>query len=246
MTLNRRNFLYLIGAATSASVLGISNKNLRVFAQEEPPLSGPFTVPPLPYGYDALEPYISKETMTFHHDKHHGAFVEKLNKAVNEYPEFKNQSAEELLANIDSLPEDIQKTVRNNAGGHINHTMYWTIMAANGGGEPTGAIAEEIEKTFGSFAEFQTLFNEAGMNQFGSGWVWLAMDKGGKLQLFSTANQDTPMMQGMYPIMGNDVWEHSYYLTYRNKRDEYLEQWWNVVNWDVVNQRLEKAKSMSA
>jgi superoxide dismutase, Fe-Mn family len=244
MALNRRNFLYLIGAATGAGVLGISNNNHSVLAeQDEETSSGLFVVPPLPYAYEALEPYISKETMTFHHDKHHGAFVKKLNTVVDEYPELKGQSAEELLANLNNLPEDIQETVRNNAAGHINHTMYWTIMAANAGGEPTGAIAEEIEKSFGSFAEFQTLFNETGMNQFGSGWVWLALDENKELQLLSTPNQDTPLMEKMYPIMGNDVWEHSYYLSYRNKRDEYLEQWWNVVNWDVVNQRLEKALS---
>jgi superoxide dismutase, Fe-Mn family len=231
MTINRRNFLYLIGATTGATVLGISQNNYRVFAQDEPAPTGSFSLPPLAYDYNALEPYISKETMTFHHDKHHGAFVEKLNKAVSEYPEFKGQSAEELIANLDRLPEDVQTTVRNNAGGHINHTMYWTLMAANAGGEPTGAIAEVIEKNFGSFAEFQTIFNETGLNHFGSGWVWLVMDQNKKFQVLSTPNQDTPLMQGMYPIMGNDVWEHSYYLTYRNKRDEYLEQWWNVVNW---------------
>jgi superoxide dismutase, Fe-Mn family len=226
MTINRRNFLYLIGATTGATVLGIAQKNHPVFAQDEPTPTGSFTLPPLSYDYNALEPYISKETMTFHHDKHHGAFVEKLNKAASEYPELQGQSAEELIANLSSLPQDVQTTVRNNGGGHINHTMYWTIMAANAGGEPTGAIAEVIS------------------NNFGSGWVWLVMDKNKKFQVLSTPNQDTPLMQGMYPIMGNDVWEHSYYLTYRNKRDEYLEQWWNVVNWDVVNQRLETAMSM--
>ncbi|BAZ45621.1 superoxide dismutase [Chondrocystis sp. NIES-4102] len=241
MTYNRRNFLYLIGAATGTAVLGISQKNNQAIAQSDKPKAEVFTLPPLPYEYEALEPYINAETMRFHHDKHHGSFVKKLNQLVEEYPELSNKSAEELLKDLKKLPKEIQKTVRNNAGGHVNHTMFWSIMANDGGGEPNDAIAFAIDKSFGSFAEFQTLFNETGMNQFGSGWVWLVMDKRKQLKVLSTPNQDNPLMQGMYPIMGNDVWEHSYYLTYRNRRDEYLEQWWNVVNWNEVNQRFQQA-----
>lgn len=242
MTYNRRNFLYLMGAATGTAVLGISQKNNKAIAQEDKPKEAEvFTLPPLPYEYEALEPYINAETMKFHHDKHHGSFVKKLNQVVEEYPELSNKSAEELVKDLKKLPKAIQKTIRNNAGGHLNHTMFWSIMAPDGGGNPNDAIAFAIDKSFGSFAEFQTLFNETGMNQFGSGWVWLVMDKRKQLKVLSTPNQDSPLMQGMYPIMGNDVWEHSYYLTYRNKRDEYLKQWWNVVNWNEVNQRFQQA-----
>ncbi len=199
-------------------------------------------VPPLPYDYAALEPYIDAQTMTLHHDKHHAAYVTNLNNALQKHPELQSKSAEQLLRDIKSVPEDIRTAVRNNGGGHVNHTMFWQIMKPKGGGPPSGKIAEEIKQTFGSFEDFQKLFNETGTKQFGSGWVWLVRNSGGKLQVLSTPNQDNPMMDGHSPIMGNDVWEHAYYLKYQNRRPEYLNAWWNVVNWDEINQRLAKGK----
>ncbi len=200
-----------------------------------------FTLPPLPYDYNALEPYIDAETMQFHHDKHHAAYVKNLNAAIDQYPELKVMTAEELLRQIATVPQEIRQTVINNGGGHVNHSMFWEIMTPNGGGTPPDGIGTAIRQTFGSFEDFQKAFNEAGAKRFGSGWAWLVMTPDGKLQITSTANQDSPLMQGLYPIMGNDVWEHAYYLKYRNKRDEYLNAWWNVVNWETVNQRYEQA-----
>jgi superoxide dismutase, Fe-Mn family len=199
-------------------------------------------LPPLPYGYDALEPTIDQETMTLHHDKHHATYVNNLNTALEKYPDLQGKSAEELIKDLNSVPEDIRTAVRNNGGGHVNHTMFWEIMGPNGGGEPTGAIADAIRESFGSFEDFKKQFNDAGAKRFGSGWVWLVRGNDGKLQITSTANQDNPMMEGQYPIMGNDVWEHAYYLTYRNRRPEYLSAWWNVVNWDAINQRFESGR----
>lgn len=199
-------------------------------------------LPPLPYGYDALEPYIDQETMMLHHDKHHAAYVNNLNAALEKYPDLQGKSVEELLRNIESVPADIRVAVRNNGGGHANHTMFWQIMKPNGGGEPTGAIADLIRDKFGSFEEFKKQFNDAGAKRFGSGWVWLVRTRDGDYQIISTANQDSPLMEGQFPIMGNDVWEHAYYLKYRNRRPEYLEAWWNVVNWDEINRRLQQAQ----
>ncbi len=199
-------------------------------------------VPPLPYDYAALEPYIDAQTMTLHHDKHHAAYVTNLNNALQKYPDLQSKNAEELLRGIKSVPEDIRTAVRNNGGGHVNHTMFWQIMKPKGGGPPTGKIADEIKNTFGNFGDFQKLFNETGTKQFGSGWVWLVRNTAGKLQVLSTPNQDNPMMDGHFPIMGNDVWEHAYYLKYQNRRPEYLAAWWNVVNWEEINKRLEKAR----
>jgi Fe-Mn family superoxide dismutase len=179
--------------------------------------------------------------MRFHHDKHHAAYVKNLNEAVNKYPDLKSKSAEELLRNINSVPEAIRVTVRNNGGGHVNHTMFWEIMSPNGGGQPKGAIAVAIKETFGSVDAFKEQFNDAGSKRFGSGWAWLIRTKDGKLQVTSTPNQDSPMMEGSYPIMGNDVWEHAYYLKYQDKRADYLTAWWNVVNWNEVNKRFEQA-----
>jgi superoxide dismutase, Fe-Mn family len=205
--------------------------------------TGEFTLPPLPYGYDALEPYIDSKTMTIHHDKHHAKYIKNLNEAIASYPELKGKSVEDLLLQLDTLPEDIQKTVRNNGGGHLNHTMFWSIMTPEGQGEPTGEIADAITQTFGDFATFQMQFNEAGAKQFGSGWAWLVMNDQQELEVISTANQDSPLLENKYPIMGNDVWEHAYYLKYQNMRDDYLDAWWNVVNWDEVNKRFQAAKS---
>ena len=195
-------------------------------------------VPPLPYDYSALEPYIDAQTMTLHHDKHHGAYVSNLNAALEKHPQLGSKSVEDLLRDINSVPEDIRTTVRNNGGGHMNNSMFWQIMKPKGGGPPTGRIADEIKKAFGSFEEFQKVFNDTGAKRFGSGWVWLVRSKAGKLEVISSANQDNPIMDGHHAIMGNDVWEHAYYLKYQNRRPEYLAAWWNVVNWDEVNKRL--------
>ncbi len=237
MALNRRNFLFLLGAGSTAAFFGTLSQ--KAIAEDE--LEGPFELPPLPYDYDALEPYIDAETMMFHHDKHHAGYTKNLNKAVNKYPELASKSPDDILREIDTVPEDVVNTIRNNGGGYVNHKMFWEIMSPNGGGEPTGAIAEAIIETFGSFAAFQEQFNEAGSKQFGSGWAWLVLDQQQQLQVMGTPNQDSPFMEGMYPIMGNDVWEHAYYLNYRNQRGEYLKNWWNVVNWDEVNKRYEQA-----
>jgi len=200
-----------------------------------------YEVPPLPYAYNALEPHIDEQTMHLHHDKHHAAYVTKLNGAVEKHPDLQKKSPEELIRNLHSLPEDIRGVVRNNGGGHVNHTMFWQIMGPNKGGAPSGAIADAINKTFGSFDAFKEKFEAAGANQFGSGWAWLVRTKSGEFQVKSTANQDNPMTNGEFPVMGNDVWEHAYYLKYQNRRPDYLKAWWNVVNWDEINKRLKEA-----
>ena len=199
-------------------------------------------VPALPYDYAALEPYIDKETMHLHHDKHHQAYVTNLNAALEKAPELQKMSAEELLKGLENVPEAIRNAIRNNGGGHVNHTMFWKIMAPNAGGDPNGAIADAIKSTFGDFNAFKEKFNDAGLKQFGSGWAWLVRDRGGKLQVVSSPNQDNPMSQGFYPIMGNDVWEHAYYLKYQNRRGDYLKEWWNVVNWAEVNRRFQESQ----
>jgi superoxide dismutase, Fe-Mn family len=195
------------------------------------------SLPPLPYDYNALEPHIDEQTMRIHHDKHHGAYVNNLNAALEKHPELQNKSVEDLLKGINTVPEDIRTAVRNNGGGHANHTMFWDIMGPKKGGAPTGAIADAIKSTFGSFDTFKTQLNDAGAKRFGSGWAWL-IDAGGKLVIESTANQDSPLMEGKRPILGIDVWEHAYYLKYQNRRPDYLAAWWNVVNWDAVNKRF--------
>ena len=196
-------------------------------------------VPALPYAYEALEPHIDSETMHLHHDKHHQAYVNNLNAALEKHPELQGKCPSEMLKDLNSVPEDIRTAVRNNGGGHVNHTMFWSIMGPNGGGEPTGAIGDAIKDTFGSFEEFKTQFNAAGVGRFGSGWAWLVKDGSRNLKIVSTANQDNPMSEGMTPILGNDVWEHAYYLKYQNRRPDYLAAWWNVVNWDEVNKRFD-------
>jgi Fe-Mn family superoxide dismutase len=200
-------------------------------------------LPSLPYDYSALEPVIDAQTMKLHHDMHHGAYVKNLNAALEKYPNLQSKQPAELLRDLNAIPEDIRSAVRNNGGGHLNHTMFWKIMKPQGGGEPTGAIAGVIQKAFGSFKDFQAKFNDAGVKQFGSGWAWLVGKANGEFQVMSTANQDNPVSQGLFPIMGNDVWEHAYYLKYNNRRPEYLAAWWNVVNWDEINKRLEMFKS---
>jgi len=194
-------------------------------------------VPALPYDYNALEPHIDEQTMRIHHDKHHAAYVTNLNAALEKHPELQQKSIEDLLKGINSVPEEIRTAVRNNGGGHANHTMFWEIMGPNGGGAPTGAIGDAITSAFGSFDAFKEQMNKAGTTRFGSGWAWL-VDAGGKLSVESTANQDSPIMEGKKPIIGIDVWEHAYYLKYQNKRPDYLAAWWNVINWDAVNKRF--------
>jgi superoxide dismutase, Fe-Mn family len=199
-----------------------------------------YEVPPLPYAYNALEPHIDEQTMHLHHDKHHAAYVTKLNGAVEKYPDLGKKSAEELVRNLSTVPEDVRGVVRNNGGGHVNHTMFWEIMGGKGG-NPTGAIADAINKTFVNFDAFKEKFEAAGVNQFGSGWAWLVRTKSGEFKIVSTPNQDNPMTSGDFPVLGNDVWEHAYYLKYQNRRPDYLKAWWNVINWDEVNKRLAKA-----
>jgi superoxide dismutase, Fe-Mn family len=199
-----------------------------------------YEVPPLPYAYNALEPHIDEQTMHLHHDKHHAAYVTKLNGAVEKYPDLGKKSAEDLVRNLSTVPEDVRGVVRNNGGGHVNHTMFWEIMGGKGGA-PTGAIGDAINKTFGSFDAFKEKFEAAGVNQFGSGWAWLVRTKSGEFKIVSTPNQDNPMTNGDFPVLGNDVWEHAYYLKYQNRRPDYLKAWWNVVNWEEVNKRLAKA-----
>jgi Fe-Mn family superoxide dismutase len=202
-----------------------------------------FELPPLPYDYSALEPTIDTATMKLHHDMHHAAYVKNLNAALEKYPNLQSKSAEDLIRDLNAVPEDIRGAVRNNGGGHVNHTMFWKIMKPKGGGDPSGPIADAIKKAFGNFKDFQTKFNDAGVKQFGSGWVWLAGKRGGDVQILSTPNQDNPISQGLFPIFGNDVWEHAYYLKYNNRRPEYLAAWWNVVNWEEINKRYESLKS---
>jgi superoxide dismutase, Fe-Mn family len=198
-----------------------------------------YEVPPLPYDYTALEPHIDEQTMRLHHDKHHQAYVDNANKALAG-TEWENHSVEQVLANVEILPEEIRAAVRNNAGGHANHTLFWEIMSPDGGGEPSGSLAKAIDDTFDSLDELKKLLNDTGVKRFGSGWSWLVHDGTG-LAVYSTANQDSPISNSDVPLLGIDVWEHAYYLKYQNRRPEYLEAWWNVVNWDAVQQRFESA-----
>ena len=197
------------------------------------------SLPPLPYAPEALEPHIDKQTMEIHHGKHHQAYVNNLNAALEKHADLQGKSAEELIKSLSSLPEDIRTAVRNNGGGHVNHTMFWQIMAPNAGGAPTGAIADAINSSFGSFDAFKEQFAKAGVGRFGSGWAWV-IDNGSKLVIESTANQDHPSMEGKKAVFGIDVWEHAYYLKYQNRRPDYIGAWWNVVNWAEINKRLGK------
>lgn len=191
-------------------------------------------LPDLPYGFDALEPHIDARTMEIHHDKHHNGYVTKLNAALEGHADLQGKSVEDLLRGINNVPEDIRTAVRNHGGGHANHTLFWQILAPGGGQEPKAELAEAINGTFGSFNEFKDQFTQAALGRFGSGWAWLVVDGSNKLQLYSTANQDSPLMEGHTPILGIDVWEHAYYLNYQNRRPDYVDAWWNVVNWDKV------------
>ena len=201
----------------------------------------PFKLPDLPYEFDALEPHIDARTMEIHHDRHHAGYTKKLNAAIEKHGDWQDKSISDILRSIDSVPESIRTAVRNNGGGYANHDMFWKIMSPNGGGEPDGALGDEINSAFGSFSDFKSKLTEAASGQFGSGWGWLVLS-GGSLKVYSTPNQDSPYMKNDVPLLGVDVWEHAYYLKYQNARGDYLESWWNVVNWDEVAKRYDNAK----
>ena len=197
-----------------------------------------YTLPLLPYASTALEPSIDEKTMEIHHDKHHATYVTNLNNALKDYPELAAKPVDELIAQLNLVPEPIRIAVRNNGGGHSNHSFYWVLMTPGGSKAPVGKLAEELLKTFGSFEEFQLKFEAAGLARFGSGWVWLVKNKNGALEIISTPNQDSPIMEGLTPILGNDLWEHAYYLNYQNRRADYLKAWWNLVNWDIAEEKM--------
>src|SRR5262245_17839995 len=201
-----------------------------------------FTLPKLPYAYDALEPHIDARTMEIHHTKHHQAYIDNANAAIEKHPALASKSVEELLTGIDQVPEAIRTVIRNHGGGHANHSLFWTVMKANGGGKPAGDLAAAIDKAFDGFDAFKGQFETAAKTRFGSGWAWLSVKKDGSLAVSSSANQDSPLMEGMTPILGLDVWEHAYYLKYQNKRPDYVTAFWNVINWDEVTRRFKAAK----
>lgn len=240
---HKRTFIILLAGVAVAVALFIFARPLIKKITGE---SGtyPFSLPALPYAYNALEPHIDAETMEIHHDKHHKKYVDELNAALKEYPELHKKTLEELLTQLDSLPEAIQKAVRNNGGGHYNHSFFWTIMAPHAGGDPSGEIREFIDKHFKDFKSFKEQFNAAAKKVFGSGWAWLVLNPDGNALIITTANQDSPLSQGLIPLLGLDVWEHAYYLKYQNRRPEYVDAWWNVVNWKAVNDYVKKAQSV--
>jgi len=201
-----------------------------------------YELPPLPYPSNALEPHIDAKTMEIHHDKHHQAYITNANKALEGHPDLAAKPVDELLADLNKIPESVRTVLRNNAGGHSNHTFFWKIMGPNAGGTPKGKLAEAINSTFGGLDQFKEEFQKAAIGRFGSGWAWLVVNKEGKLQITSTANQDTPISDGLKPVIGVDVWEHAYYLLYQNRRPDYLKAWWNVVNWDQAEKNFEAAK----
>ena len=201
-----------------------------------------YELPPLPYPFNALEPHIDAKTMEIHHDKHHQAYITNANKALEGHPDLAAKPVDELLADLNKIPESIRTVLRNNAGGHSNHTFFWKIIGPNAGGNPKGKLAEAINSSFGGFDQFKGELEKAGIGRFGSGWAWLVVNKEGKLQITSTANQDTPISEGLKPVIGVDVWEHAYYLLYQNRRPDYLKAWWNVVNWDQAEKNFHAAK----
>jgi Fe-Mn family superoxide dismutase len=201
-----------------------------------------FTLPPLPYDFAALEPQIDAQTMQIHHGKHHQTYITNLNNALKDYPDLQTKTVEELITKLDAVPEAIRMAVRNNGGGHYNHSLFWQIMGPGGGGEPTGAVGEAIKAELGGYAAFKEAFTKAGLTRFGSGWAWLYVGKDGKLVVGSSPNQDSPLMEGSTPILGNDVWEHAYYLKYQNRRPDYMAAWFNTINWAEVDRRYQAAK----
>lgn len=249
MNLNKRGlavfFSLIILIATIITVSAIGRTEGRTTIDKETLTDKyPFTLPPLKYDYNALEPFIDKETMEIHYSRHHQAYINNANKALETYPELQNLTAEELLRNIDTLPKDIRESIKNNLGGHVNHSLFWDIMTPNSANmpkEPGGELKKEIERKFGSFENLKVSINAAGASRFGSGWVWLVLNKG-ELEIITTANQDSTIMDGKTPIFGIDLWEHAYYLKYQNKRVDYLEAFWNVVDWQAVEARYNAAK----
>jgi superoxide dismutase, Fe-Mn family len=236
--MNRRNALQRTGVGLAVAAITPS-----IFAQgQSAAAGGPFKLPPLPYGFDALEPHIDAKTMEIHHGKHHNAYVTNLNKALADKTEFAGKSIEDILRDLSKVPEAIRTAVRNNGGGHANHSLFWTILKTNGGGKPSGDLAKAIDAKFGNYTKFEEEFAKAATTQFGSGWAWLSVDKSGAVQVEATPNQDTPLSQGRTPIMGLDVWEHAYYLKYQNRRPEYIAAFWKVLNWDAVNERFNQAR----
>jgi Fe-Mn family superoxide dismutase len=211
-------------------------------AQSADTPTGPFKLPELPYAYDALEPHIDAETMEIHHNKHHAAYVNNANKALAGHPDLAKMSVWDLIAHLDEVPDEIRTALRNNAGGHANHSLFWLMMKPQGGGLPSGELAKAIDDTFGSFDEFRKKFTEAAMKVFGSGWAWLSLTPDGEMVIETTPNQDSPIMSGGQPLLGLDVWEHAYYLKNQNRRTDYIDAWWNVVNWDYVSKRYAEAK----
>ncbi len=201
-----------------------------------------FTLPPLPYDYTALEPHIDAQTMQIHHTKHHQTYITNLNNALKDHPDLQSKTLEQLITNLDAIPEAIRMVVRNNGGGHYNHSLFWQIMGPGGGGAPTGPVADAINADLGGFAAFKEAFTKAGLTRFGSGWAWLSVGKDGKLAVSSSPNQDSPLMDGATPILGNDVWEHAYYLKYQNRRPDYMAAWFETINWAEVNRRYQAAK----
>lgn len=235
--MTRREAIQKVALITAASA--IAPHAFAQTASSSAAQPGPFKLPPLPYAYDALEPYIDARTMEIHHDKHHAGYVRKLNAAVEATPALSGQSLEEMLGNLDGVPASARTAIRNNGGGDYNHTLFWQVMKKNGGGQPKGDLAKAINKTFGSFGQFQDQFTKAALTRFGSGWAWLSAH-GDHLHVESTANQDSPLSSGNTPLLGIDVWEHAYYLHYQNRRAEYVTAWWNVVNWDFVTERYQE------
>jgi Fe-Mn family superoxide dismutase len=241
--MTRRQLLQAAGASAAALALAPLTRATAGAADEKKAAAG-FTLPPLPYGYDALEPSISEKTMKFHHDSHHKAYVDNLNKALEGQDDLLKMPIDDLMRNIDKVPEKIRQAVINQGGGHANHSMFWLLMASpgKGGGEPKADLAKAIDSSFDSFDKFKQAFAEAGMKRFGSGWAWLVPGKQ-KLEIISLPNQDSPLLKGQTPILGLDVWEHAYYLDYQSARAKYIENWWKVVNWDSVAERYSKAKT---
>jgi Fe-Mn family superoxide dismutase len=241
---SRREFLKTVGIGVAGAVAAGKLGSL-AWAHEEDVAAGKkgiqFDLPKLPYAYDALEPHIDARTMEIHHSKHHDAYVNNLNNALAKHPELQWKTVEEIVANISSLPEDIRTAVRNHGGGHVNHSLFWTIMKKNGGGEPKGELSRAIAESFHTFPAFFDEFSTTALRHFGSGWMWLCVGKDGKLLMKTLPNQDSPLMEGLKPILGLDVWEHAYYLKYQNRRADYIGAWWNVVNWDEVSARYAAA-----
>lgn len=240
--MTRRQAVKTTALAISACAIG---STLQIANAQSPPVPasapGPFTLPPLPYAFDALEPHIDAQTMEIHHDKHHAAYVANLNKAVADFPELGKKPIEDLLTDLNSVPEKIRTAVRNQGGGHYNHTLFWQMMNKDTSGEPKGGLAQALEKSFGNFSGFKEKFSDAATKVFGSGWAWLILENG-NLIIESTANQDSPISQGRQPLLGVDVWEHAYYLKHQNRRPEYLSAFWNVINWEFIAERYARFK----